>query len=36
MVEKHMTPEMAAFGGGTMDWFFDEYVYGTALPSYSI
>ena len=37
MVEKHMTPEMASFGGGhTMDWFFDEYVYGTALPSYSV
>jgi hypothetical protein len=36
MVEKHMTPEMAAFGGGNMDWFFDEYVYGTALPSYNM
>jgi hypothetical protein len=36
MVEKHMTSEMAAFGGGNMDWFFDEYVYGTALPSYMI
>jgi len=36
MLEKHMTPEMASFGGGKMDWFFDEYVYGTALPSYSI
>ncbi len=35
MVEKHMTPEMAAFGGGSMDWFFDEYVYGTELPSYN-
>jgi len=36
MLEKHMTPEMAAIGGGKMDWFFDEYVYGTALPSYNI
>jgi len=36
MLEKHMTPEMTSFGGGNMDWFFDEYVYGTALPSYSI
>lgn len=36
MVEKHMTPEMAAVGGGKMDWFFDEYVYGTALPSYGM
>jgi hypothetical protein len=35
-LEKHMTPEMVAIGGGKMDWFFDEYVYGTALPSYSI
>src|SRR5580704_9650258 len=36
VVEKHMTPEMAAFGGGNMDWFVDEYVYGTALPSYNM
>ena len=21
-------------GNGKMDWFFDEYVYGTALPKY--
>lgn len=36
MLEKHMTPEMRAVGGGNMDWFFDEYVYGTALPSYKL
>lgn len=36
MVEKHQTPEMAALGGGKMDWFFDEYVYGTALPTYNM
>jgi len=36
IVEKHMTAEMAALGGGNMDWFFDEYVYGTALPSYNM
>jgi hypothetical protein len=36
MVEKHMTPEMAGFGGGKMDWFFDESVYGTQLPSYNM
>jgi Peptidase family M1 domain len=36
MVEKHMTPEMAQAGGGKMNWFFDEYVYGTALPSYKM
>jgi len=34
MVEKHMTPDMKFIGEGSMDWFFDEYVYGTALPSY--
>ena len=36
MVEKHMTPEMRAIGDGKMDWFFDEYVYGTALPTYKL
>ncbi len=35
-VEKHMTPEMMQMGGGKMDWFFDEYVYGTALPAYKL
>ena len=34
-VEKHMTPQMDLLGNGKMDWFFDEYVFGTALPSYS-
>jgi Peptidase family M1 domain len=34
MLEKHMSPAMNARGDGTMDWFFDEYVYGTALPDY--
>jgi len=36
MVEKHMTPEMDAQGNHRMDWFFNEYVYGTALPSYNV
>ncbi len=36
IVEKHMTPEMQRIGDGKMDWFFDEYVYGTALPSYKL
>jgi hypothetical protein len=36
MVEKHMTPEMDIDGNHRMDWFFDEYVYGTALPSYKL
>lgn len=33
-VEKHMTQEMDVQGNHRMDWFFNEYVYGTALPSY--
>jgi hypothetical protein len=36
MVEKHMTPEMRQVGAGKMNWFFDEYVYGTTLPSYTL
>ena len=36
MVEKHLTPEMQRIGGGSMDWFFDEYVYGTELPTYAM
>jgi len=36
MVEKHLTPEMQRIGGGRMDWFFEEYVYGTELPTYAI
>lgn len=34
MIEKHMTPEMDVDGNHRMDWFFNEYVYGTQLPSY--
>ena len=36
MVEKHMTPGMDATRDGKMDWFFNEYVYGTALPHYEL
>jgi hypothetical protein len=36
IVEKHMTPEMDMDGNHRMDWFFNEYVYGTALPSYKL
>ena len=32
-VEVHMSPSMNLTGDGKMDWFFDEYVYGTALPN---
>jgi len=34
MVEKHMSPAMNLDGNRRMDWFFNEYVYGTDLPSY--
>jgi len=34
-VERHMTPLMNLQKNGKMDWFFNEYVYGTALPAYS-
>jgi len=34
IVEKHMTPQMNLAGNHTMDWFFNEYVYGTDLPAY--
>ncbi len=35
MVEKHMSPEMDLQGNHKMTWFFREYVYGTALPTYA-
>jgi hypothetical protein len=34
MVEKHMSPLMDLDGNHKMDWFFNEYVYGTDLPTY--
>jgi hypothetical protein len=34
MVEKHMTPDMDLDGNHRMDWFFNQYVYGTELPTY--
>ncbi len=36
MVEKHMTHEMDLEGNQKMNWFFNEYVYGTQLPSYQM
>jgi Peptidase family M1 domain len=36
MVEKHMTREMDLDGNHRMDWFFNEFVYGTALPTYKL
>jgi aminopeptidase N len=35
-VEKHMLPGMNLDGNGKMDWFFNEWVYGTALPKYTL
>ena len=35
VVEKHMTKAMDMDGNQKMDWFFNEYVYGTQLPTYS-
>lgn len=34
VVEKHMTREMDLDGNQRMDWFFNEWVYGTEMPSY--
>ena len=31
-----MTNEMDVAGDKKMDWFFNQYVYGTALPSYKL
>jgi len=36
IVEKHMTQEMDLQGNHKLDWFFNEYVYGTQLPSYQM
>jgi aminopeptidase N len=36
VMEKHMTPEMDLEGNHCLDWFFNEYVYVTALPTYKI
>lgn len=35
-VDKHMTREMDLDGNGRMDWFFNQFVYGTALPDYKL
>ena len=34
VAEKHMTPEMDLMGNHRLDWFFNEYIYGTDYPSY--
>jgi len=35
IVEKHMTRGMDLDGNHKMDWFFNQYVYGTGVPEYS-
>ncbi|HKG47941.1 MAG TPA: carboxypeptidase regulatory-like domain-containing protein [Pyrinomonadaceae bacterium] len=35
-VEKHMTPEMNLDNSGKMDWFFNQWVYGTQVPAYKL
>jgi len=36
MMEKHMSAEMDLDGNHRLDWFFNQYVYGTALPAYKM
>ncbi len=35
-VEKHITPKMDIDKNGKMDWFFDQWVYGTEVPAYKL
>jgi aminopeptidase N len=36
IVEKHITPAMDLDGNGKMDWFFNQWVYGTSQPEYHL
>lgn len=36
VVERHMTPGMDLDGNKRMDWFFNEWVYGTEVPAYKL
>jgi hypothetical protein len=36
IVERHMKPVMDLEGNGKMDWFFDEWLSGTDVPSYRL
>jgi hypothetical protein len=36
MAEKHMSPELNLDGDGHLNWFFQEWVYGTEIPSYRL
>ena len=35
IAEKHMTPEMNLGRNGKLDWFFQQWVYGTEVPTYN-
>ena len=35
-LEKHMRPGLNLTGDGKLDWFFSEWVYGTAIPRYKL
>jgi Peptidase family M1 domain/Carboxypeptidase regulatory-like domain len=36
IVEKHMTKQMDLQNNGRLDWFFNEWVYGTQVPQYQV
>jgi len=36
VVEKHMSKTMDLAGNGNLDWFFNEWVYGTEIPKYHL
>jgi hypothetical protein len=36
IAEKHMSKTMDIAGNGRLDWFFDEWVYGTQVPRYHL
>lgn len=35
IVERHLVPAMNATGDGKLDWFFNQWVYGTEIPHYT-
>ena len=36
LAERHMTERMDLAGDGTLDWFFDAWVFGTGVPRYEL
>jgi len=36
VAEKHLPPNLDLAGNGKLDWFFSEWVYGTAVPRYKL